>query len=189
MQYAASSCEPGHYRVLHKIVTRTSARSNFSVIPARVSGAREESRVPLEDAREGPGFFARQPRARMTEQEIEQDRNCRYDLQSSNRCYVHRGSDHARHHEGHSILNKFPAEIAGIARGDGEEQRPVVLTVNGKAEAVLQDAESYQRLLDRAARADVYEAVRQGVDDIVHGRARPARKVFNELRRRHGVSR
>src|SRR5712692_879685 len=32
---------------------------------------------------EGPGFFARQARARMTEQEIEQDRNCHYDLQSS----------------------------------------------------------------------------------------------------------
>jgi hypothetical protein len=30
-------------------MTRTSARSNFSVIPARVSGAREESRIPLED--------------------------------------------------------------------------------------------------------------------------------------------
>src|SRR5713226_6805343 len=29
----------------------TSARSNFSVIPARVSGAREESRIPLEDVR------------------------------------------------------------------------------------------------------------------------------------------
>src|SRR5712692_5679289 len=33
---------------------------------------------------EGPGFFARQPRARMTEQEIEQDRNCNYELQNSN---------------------------------------------------------------------------------------------------------
>jgi hypothetical protein len=32
---------------------------------------------------EGPGFFARQPRARMTEQEIEQDRNCHYDLQET----------------------------------------------------------------------------------------------------------
>src|SRR5260370_42636284 len=35
--------------------------------------------------REGPGFFARQPRARMTEQEIEQDRNCLYDLQNLDR--------------------------------------------------------------------------------------------------------
>src|SRR5229473_4093503 len=34
---------------------------------------------------EGPGFFARQPRARMTEQEIEQDRNCHYDLQRLDR--------------------------------------------------------------------------------------------------------
>ncbi len=32
-----------------KIVTRTPARSNVSVIPARVSGVREESRIPLED--------------------------------------------------------------------------------------------------------------------------------------------
>ena len=36
-----------------------------------MSGAREESRIPLEDV--GPGFFARQPRARMTEQAIDQD--------------------------------------------------------------------------------------------------------------------
>src|SRR6266849_11125992 len=66
------------------MVTRTSARSNFSVIPARVSGTREESRIPLADGGEGPGFFARQPRARMTEREIEQDRNCHYELQNSN---------------------------------------------------------------------------------------------------------
>src|SRR5260370_21316615 len=38
--------------------------------------------------REGPGFFARQPRARMTEQEIEQDRNCHYDLQRLDRLVV-----------------------------------------------------------------------------------------------------
>ena len=36
-----------------------------------------------------------------------------------------------------------------------KSKRPVVLTVKGKAEAVVQDAEAYQRLLDIAARADV----------------------------------
>ena len=70
-----------------------------------------------------------------------------------------------------------------------KSKRPVVLTVNGKAEAVLQDAEAYQGLLDAAARADVYEAIRQGIGDVVDRRTRPARKVFNELRRRHGVPR
>ena len=86
-------------------------------------------------------------------------------------------------------LTNFRRKSAEFLKEMKKSRRPVVLTVNGKAEAVVQDAESYQRLLDSAARADVYEAIRQGVDDIVHGRTRPARKVFNELRRRHGVSR
>src|ERR1700735_3850609 len=70
-----------------------------------------------------------------------------------------------------------------------KSRRPVVLTVKGKAEAIVQDAEAYQRLLDIAARADVYEAIRQGLDDIDHGRTRPAREVLDELRRRYGIPR
>lgn len=68
-------------------------------------------------------------------------------------------------------------------------RRPVVLTVKGKAEAVVQDAESYQRLLDIAARADVHEAIRQGLADVAQGRTRPADEVFSEIRRRHGIPR
>lgn len=86
-------------------------------------------------------------------------------------------------------LTNFRRKSGKFLQQMKRSKQPVVLTVNGKAEAVVQDAESYQRLLDSAARADVYEAIRQGVDDIVHGRTRPARKVFDELRRRHGVSR
>lgn len=86
-------------------------------------------------------------------------------------------------------LTNFRRKSGEFLRAMKKSKRPVVLTVNGKAEAVVQDAESYQRLLDSAARADVYEAVRQGVDDIVHGRTRPARNVFKEMRRIHGVSR
>ena len=68
-------------------------------------------------------------------------------------------------------------------------KRPVVLTVNGKAAAVVQDAEAYQRLLDIAARADAEEGIRQGLDDVAHARARPASKVFDEIRRRHAIPR
>jgi len=70
-----------------------------------------------------------------------------------------------------------------------KNKRPVILTVNGKAEAVVQDAESYQRLLDIAARADVNEAIRQGLDDIDHGRTRPAKAVFDEIRAKYGIPR
>lgn len=68
-------------------------------------------------------------------------------------------------------------------------KRPVVLTVNGKAAAVVQDAESYQRLLDIAARADAREGIRQGLDDVANGQTRPAREAFEELRRRHAIPR
>jgi prevent-host-death family protein len=68
-------------------------------------------------------------------------------------------------------------------------KRPIILTVNGKPEAVVQDAAAYQRLLDIAAQADVNEAIRQGVEDLREGRTRPAREFFDELRRKHAIPR
>src|SRR5207237_9569621 len=54
-----------------------------------------------------------------------------------------------------------------------KSKRPVILTVKGKAAAVVQDAEAYQRLLDIAAQADAREGIRQGLEDIREGRVRP----------------
>jgi prevent-host-death family protein len=68
-------------------------------------------------------------------------------------------------------------------------KRPIILTVNGKPEAVVQDAAAYQRLLDIAAEADVNEAIRQGLEDLREGRTRPAREVFEELRKEYGLQR
>lgn len=45
-----------------------------------------------------------------------------------------------------------------------KSKRPMVLTVKGKAAAIVQDAEAYQRLLDVAARADAEEGIRQGLE-------------------------
>ncbi len=52
----------------------------------------------------------------------------------------------------------------------------------------MQDAEAYQRLLDIAARADSEEGIRQGLDDVAHGRTQPAKEVFDDIRRKHGIS-
>ena len=70
-----------------------------------------------------------------------------------------------------------------------KSKRPVVLTVQGKAEAVVQDAGAYQRLLNIAARADAYEAIRQGLDDVANGRTRPASDVFDDIRAHYGIPR
>jgi prevent-host-death family protein len=71
-----------------------------------------------------------------------------------------------------------------------KSKRSVVLTVKGKAAAIVQDAEdaeAYQRLLDVAASADADEGVRQSLDDVAHGRTRPAKDVFDDIRRKHDI--
>ncbi len=68
-------------------------------------------------------------------------------------------------------------------------KRPLILTVNGKAEAVVQDAEAYQRLLDIAAQADAAEGTRQGLEDVKKGRVRPAGEALEVFRRIHEIPR
>ena len=67
-------------------------------------------------------------------------------------------------------------------------KKPLILTINGKAEAVVQDAEAYQRLLDIAARADAYEGIRQGLDQARQGKGRDAEEFLAEFEAMHGIS-
>ena len=58
---------------------------------------------------------------------------------------------------------------------------PLVLTINGKAELVVQDAKSYQRLLDLAERLETIQAVKEGLASADRGEGRPAEEFFAEL--------
>jgi PHD/YefM family antitoxin component YafN of YafNO toxin-antitoxin module len=62
----------------------------------------------------------------------------------------------------------------------------LVLTINGKAELVVQDAEAYQALLDRV---EAIEGIQRGLADVKAGHTKPARQVFARLRRKHGIPR
>jgi prevent-host-death family protein len=68
-------------------------------------------------------------------------------------------------------------------------KRPVVLTVKGKAAAIVQDAAAYQHLLDIAATASAEEGIRQGLDDVKQGKVRPAREFFADFEAEHGIPR
>ena len=70
-----------------------------------------------------------------------------------------------------------------------KSKRPMVLTVNGKAAAVVQDAEAYQRLLDIAAQAEAEEGIRQGLDDERKGKLQPIREFFADFEAAHGIPR
>jgi prevent-host-death family protein len=86
-------------------------------------------------------------------------------------------------------MTTFRNHSAEILQHLKDTKRPVILTVNGKSAAAVQDAESYQHLLDLAAGASAAEGIRQGLEDLRIGQTRPAREVFDEIRTEHDIPR
>ena len=87
-------------------------------------------------------------------------------------------------------LTNFKRQTAEYLRQLHESGSPMVLTVNGKAEVVVQDAAAYQRLVELAAKADRDEAVaaiREGLADADAGRVKPARKALQALAKKYGI--
>jgi len=70
-----------------------------------------------------------------------------------------------------------------------ESRRPLVLTVNGKAELVVQDAESYQQILERLERFEAVEAIRAGIAAAEKGHLKPAHQALADLGEKLGFPR
>ncbi len=66
--------------------------------------------------------------------------------------------------------------------------KPVVLTVNGKAELVVQDAESYQKLLDALERLEAIASIKQGLEDVEAGRTITLNEFEQEMQQKYGIS-
>jgi len=60
-------------------------------------------------------------------------------------------------------------------------KEPMVLTVNGRAALVVQDAESYQQLLEAKERMEAIEGIRSGLESIKAKRSRSTDKFFAEF--------
>ena len=69
-------------------------------------------------------------------------------------------------------------------RGSGH---PLVLTINGKAEIVVQDAASYQKLLERMDQLEALEGVKRGLADAMAGRVTPLREFEKDFRKKRGL--
>lgn len=65
--------------------------------------------------------------------------------------------------------------------------RPMILTVNGKAEIIVQDAEAYQELLNQVDRAQAIASVHLGLEQMDKKLGRSADEVFKEIRRKHNI--
>jgi prevent-host-death family protein len=85
-------------------------------------------------------------------------------------------------------LTTFRRKSGAFLKQLRKSKRPVVLTVKGKAAAIVQDAEAYQRLLDIAALADAREGIRQGLEEDKQGKGRDVEEFFTEFEATHGIS-
>src|SRR5260370_42652739 len=86
-------------------------------------------------------------------------------------------------------LRQFRRRSGEFLKQLRKSRRPVVLTVKGKAAAIVQDADAYQRLLDIAAHASAEEGIRQGLEDARASKVRPAREFFDEFETRRSIPR
>jgi prevent-host-death family protein len=86
----------------------------------------------------------------------------------------------------HSLTDfkKNTSEFVAQLKETGE---PVVLTINGKAELVVQDAAAYQKLRQIAEEARVLEGIRRGIEDMHAGRTMSLDEFKNHARTKHGI--
>jgi prevent-host-death family protein len=85
-------------------------------------------------------------------------------------------------------ITDFKRNTSGFMTRMKKTRRPVVLTVNGKAELLVQDAKSYRQILERLERFEAVEAIRFGIAEAKDGRVRPARQALPQLQEKLGIS-
>ncbi len=86
-------------------------------------------------------------------------------------------------------LTDFKRHTVDFVKQLKKGRRPLVLTVNGRAEVVVQDPESYQRLLEMAERFEAISAVREGIEQSERGEGMALEQFDKRMRKKHGLSR
>src|SRR5258708_23572593 len=79
-------------------------------------------------------------------------------------------------------LSNFKRNPPEFLRQLKESGHPVVLTINGKAELVVQDSASYQKLIELADRAERMDALRASIEDMRAGRVSPVEDMLAEMK-------
>ena len=86
-------------------------------------------------------------------------------------------------------VTEFQRNLKGYVGRLKYKKTPLVLTVNGRAEVIVQDADSYQALLERLERAETVAAIRQGMEQFARGEGVSLKRAERRLRKTHGFSR
>jgi len=82
-------------------------------------------------------------------------------------------------------LSQFQRDTKAFIKRLKKTGQPAVLTVNGRAQVVVQDAAAYQELLGKLDRAEMTAAVLEALESLGSDPGRPVEEVMEEIRRRH----
>jgi prevent-host-death family protein len=85
-------------------------------------------------------------------------------------------------------LSTFKRDSNKVMRQMKKTKEPVVLTINGKAAVVVQDAESYQKLIELKERAETTEVLRQRLATLGNRKARSADEFFTEFFAKNNIA-
>lgn len=86
-------------------------------------------------------------------------------------------------------LSIFKRDASKIIKQIKATKEPVVLTVNGVAEVVVQDAESYQKLVEAKERAETVAILRERLKSLDDGvESKTMEEVFSNLAKEQGVT-
>lgn len=84
-------------------------------------------------------------------------------------------------------LSNFKRNTAKYVKQMKKSGSPVVLTVNGKAQVVVQDAESYQQMLEQIEQAQTVIAINEGIRAFEDGKYKPAREALEDLKKKYVI--
>lgn len=81
-------------------------------------------------------------------------------------------------------LTGFKRRSPEIMKRLKRSKRPLVLTVNGKAEIVVMDVTAFQELIDLI---DSVTGIDAGLRSFARGQIRPVGEALDDIRRKHGL--
>ena len=81
-------------------------------------------------------------------------------------------------------LSNFKRNTSDFLERLKETKSPLVLTINGVSELVVQSAEGYQALLDRLEYLETVAGIQRGLAELAEGQAVPAIEALEQLRKK-----
>lgn len=85
-------------------------------------------------------------------------------------------------------LSTFKRNTNDLISQMKETGSPIILTVNGKAEIVVQDAISYQQLLDRIDRLETILGIQKSLANVQQGNTQSLDDFIKEMETKHDIS-